>query len=251
MQNFYKIVLNSRKYLISAVVTLSGMIIVTSTGQALAISNQAIIVGTNSQRSASGLAPLAWNSALSNSAALKARDMCANGYWAHTAPDGATGWTFMSQAGYRYKTAGENLAKDFLSDAGVVAGWMASPGHRANIVNPNYLDIGVVAVSCSFQGAETTIVVAHYGATQAAPKQATTPKPAPVASQPKPQTAVQPKAPVVAAATIPSPEVPVSNPVALPTQPITKPELGFGAKLWKLISTPHTTVLLMFTGRLV
>lgn len=157
----------------------------------LAINDSAIIGLTNNERTAVGLSPLSWNSALSNSAWLKAQDMCAKDYWAHTAPDGATGWTFISQSGYSYTAAGENLARDFSDDAAVVAGWMISPGHRANIMNPAYRDMGVAAISCTLQGEPTSLVVAHYGATtDAAPApvvetERATPAPSSVRSAPE------------------------------------------------------------------
>lgn len=132
----------------------------------IAVSDQAIVALTNSMRHENGLQALSWSPSLASAAWMKALDMCEKDYWAHTAPSGATGWTFMSKAGYKYIAAGENLAKGFANETSVVAGWMASPRHRANIVNSAYKDIGVGVATCSFEGVDTTFIVAHYGTTK-------------------------------------------------------------------------------------
>jgi hypothetical protein len=131
--------------------------------QVKAVTGGGIISLTNSRRAAAGLPPLSYNAALSTSANMKARHMLSNQYWAHTGPDGSTGWTFMRQAGYSYVTAGENLANGFTSDSAVISGWMASPSHKANILHKGYRDIGVAVVSGTLLGRQTTLVVAHYG----------------------------------------------------------------------------------------
>lgn len=139
-----------------------------------------LIALTNTQRSAAGLAPLNFDGRLASSAFAKAQDMLAKGYWSHTSPDGRSTWYFVGQAGYGYVTVGENLAKGFSSDTAVITGWMASSTHRANILNPAFKDIGIGIVNGVFDGEQTTIVVAHYGATTAA----AAPKPAPAPATP-------------------------------------------------------------------
>lgn len=120
----------------------------------------------NEERAQQGLPALVRNSKLEQAALNKAQDMFAKNYWAHYAPDGSTTpWQFMLSAGYSYKYAGENLAKDFDTSAGVVAAWMASASHRSNIVNTNYKDFGMVAVSGTLSGEETTLVVQMFGST--------------------------------------------------------------------------------------
>ncbi len=205
--------------------------------EASAISGQVIVGLTNTERQSAGLPALTWNGSLSSSAAAKGRDMCDKGYWAHTAPDGATGWTFMTAAGYGYRLAGENLAKGFGSDDSVVAGWMASPGHRANILSSEYRDVGVASVSCAFQGVETTIVVAHYGVTKAAAKPAA-PAPAPKQTA-KPRASFQAKKPAVVSApvVVPVPEAP-KQPVVLPAP---KPKVG--EQFWQLLKTRPYSML--------
>lgn len=150
-------------------------LVIGMSAKADALGAATLIALTNTQRSAAGLAPLNYDGRLASSAFAKAQDMLAKGYWSHTSPDGRSAWHFVSQAGYSYVAVGENLAKGFSSDTAVISGWMASSGHRANILNPAFKDIGIGIVSGVFDGEQTTIVVAHYGATTAAPA----PKPAP------------------------------------------------------------------------
>ncbi|MDP2650630.1 MAG: CAP domain-containing protein, partial [bacterium] len=66
--------------------------------------------------------------------------------------------------GYDYISVGENLALGpFASDAAVVEAWMGSPGHRANILNSRFTEIGVGAVRCVFEGRSTWLAVQHFG----------------------------------------------------------------------------------------
>lgn len=146
--------------------------------RAQAVGSTELIALTNNERAKSGLAPLNYDGRLASSAYAKARDMLAKGYWAHTSPDGTPPWHFVTQAGYGYATVGENLAKGFSSDISTVEAWMASTGHRANILNPAFNDIGIGVVSGVFAGEQIVIVVAHYGATAAVPMQKPVPKPA-------------------------------------------------------------------------
>jgi hypothetical protein len=119
---------------------------------------------SNQERTNNGLSPLNLDSTLNNAAIAKANDMMADDYWAHVAPDGTTPWDFISGAGYKYVAAGENLAKGFSLSDGVVAGWMASPLHRDNVLNSSYKDVGYAVVNGLLQGEQTTLVVAMYGA---------------------------------------------------------------------------------------
>lgn len=127
------------------------------------ISNQDIISLTNDERGKLGLPPLTTNGALSVAAQRKGEDMLAKGYWAHVAPDGKQPWAFMREAGYSYERAGENLAKDFTDSTSAVRAWMNSPGHRANIVNVYYREIGVAVVAGPMNGRDTVVVVQMFG----------------------------------------------------------------------------------------
>ncbi|GAC1369398.1 MAG: hypothetical protein NVSMB39_1180 [Candidatus Saccharimonadales bacterium] len=162
---------------------------------------------TNQQRVANGLAPLVMDARLNHSAALKAANMFAENYWAHVSPSGIQPWYWFTQAGYNYTYAGENLAMDFDTSAGTVQGWMNSAGHRANILNPAYRDVGFAVQNGTLTGEQTTLVVAHYGATSA---------PA-VAAAPKPVVGATPPPVVVAATPTLTPEPATPTPTPAPT----------------------------------
>ncbi len=119
---------------------------------------------TNQQRTAVGLSQLRLNDKLSVAAAQKAQDMFSNNYWSHTSPQGKTPWVFITDSGYQYTMAGENLAKNFSDSRGVVEAWMASPTHKENIVKPGYQDVGFAIVNGVLNGEETTLVVQMFGA---------------------------------------------------------------------------------------
>jgi len=135
---------------------------------------------SNQERSNNGLAQLSINSQLTNAAYAKANYMIANNYWAHNAPDGTTPWSFIVATGYDYISAGENLAKDFSTSAGVISGWMNSPTHRANVLNSSYTEVGYAVVDGFLLGSQTTLIVAMYGlpvAPVVVPAVVTTPPP--------------------------------------------------------------------------
>lgn len=142
---------------------------------------------TNQERAAKGLDALTLDSKLNSAATAKANHMFANDYWAHVAPDGTTPWSFIYASGYNYSVAGENLAKDFNTSSGAVAGWMASPTHRDNILNTEYKDIGFATVNGVLLGSQTTLVVAMYAA-----KATSALTPAPVKAMPTPQATPTP-----------------------------------------------------------
>jgi uncharacterized protein YkwD len=133
-------------------------------GYAANISPAEVIRLTNVQRSANGLGALTENSALNGAALAKGNDMLAKGYWAHFAPDGTSPWSFFLKFGYKYKYAGENLARDFPDASSAVSAWMNSPSHKENILNPNYREIGIGVVEGNLAGVETTVVVQFFGA---------------------------------------------------------------------------------------
>lgn len=120
---------------------------------------------TNEKRAQNGLAPVSSNSLLSQAAQAKGADMLNKGYWAHVSPDGVQPWFFFTNAGYKYRYAGENLARDFSNASSAVDAWMNSPSHRENMLNPRYKDIGVAVVEGKLAGVDTTIIVQFFGAT--------------------------------------------------------------------------------------
>ena len=166
-------------------------------GYATNMSSSSLLQETNEERSGSGLATLSISDRLTQAAQAKANDMAARNYWSHNTPEGTPPWTFMTQAGYAYYTAGENLAYGFEDSGGAVAGWMASPGHRDNILNTTFKEVGfgIANVPDYQDNGEQTIVVAMYGSVAgvaaAAPSTAS-PTPKSAAPQPAPAPAPSP-----------------------------------------------------------
>lgn len=119
---------------------------------------------TNKAREDAGLGTLKISEDLSQAAFLKAKDMFANNYWAHTSPNGTTPWKWLGDVGYNYNVAGENLAKNYPNAQSTVGAWMESATHRANILDERYKDIGFAVVDGILNGRDTTLVVAYYGA---------------------------------------------------------------------------------------
>lgn len=134
-------------------------------GYASNISIQEVVNLTNKKRAESGLSALSLNQTLSNAAYVKGVDMINKDYWAHVSPDGTQPWTFFKNAGYKYKFAGENLARDFSNATDAVNAWMNSPTHRDNILNSKYKEIGIGIVEGDLAGSDTTIIVQFFGAT--------------------------------------------------------------------------------------
>lgn len=104
---------------------------------------QQVIDLTNEQRRQNGLQPLKADPQLSGVALKKSQDMQQNGYFSHTSPTYGSPFDMMRDFGVSYKTAGENIAQGQRTPQEVVNAWMNSPGHRENILNPNYTHIGV------------------------------------------------------------------------------------------------------------
>lgn len=132
-------------------------------GDSTSITTAQLLEYTNLEREANGLPPLTLNPELTHAAQLKAKDMFAKDYWAHVSPDGTTPWVWIRDSGYNYLYAGENLARGFDSSQDVVTAWMNSPEHRANLLSPNYTDIGFAVQTGTLTGTETTLVVQEFG----------------------------------------------------------------------------------------
>ncbi len=119
---------------------------------------------TNADREDNGVAPLVNDPLLAKAAQLKANDMAAKGYFAHTSPEGKSPWYWLDQVGYEYTYAGENLAVNFDDSSEVEEAWMNSPTHRANIVKPQYTRVGYAVAKGIYKGEETVFVVQEFAA---------------------------------------------------------------------------------------
>lgn len=101
----------------------------------------------NEIRTSYGLAPLQINEQLCGVARMKSQDMRDKGYFSHTSPTYGSPFDMMKRFGVTYRAAGENIAMGYPTPEAVVDGWMNSEGHRANILNANFKEIGVGYVS--------------------------------------------------------------------------------------------------------
>jgi uncharacterized protein YkwD len=128
------------------------------------LTKKRIIEWTNKQRENYGLAPLKENQILDKTAMAKVEDMFENQYFAHESPSGEGVSDLAKKFGYDFLLIGENLAMgNFLSDEDLVLAWMESPGHRENILNEKYQEIGVAVKKGIFEGKEVWIAVQHFG----------------------------------------------------------------------------------------
>jgi uncharacterized protein YkwD len=104
--------------------------------------NLEILNYTNVERVAMSLSPLTANSILDQIAGLRADDLFANQYFEHESPDGKSAPELAKKIGFNYLLIGENLALgNFGSNQKIVDAWMASPGHKANILNGKYEEL--------------------------------------------------------------------------------------------------------------
>jgi hypothetical protein len=122
-----------------------------------------VVLETNEARQSDQLLRLRRNEQLDQAATLKAEHMAAGGYFAHYSPDGVSPWHWFSEVGYQYAHAGENLAVHFTDSRALVEAWLQSPTHRANIMNNQYLEIGVGTAEGEYQGFKTIFVVQLFG----------------------------------------------------------------------------------------
>ncbi|AFZ34162.1 SCP-like extracellular [Stanieria cyanosphaera PCC 7437] len=98
---------------------------------------------TNAERTKAGLKPLKLNSKLVNAAQNHSKNMAEDDFFSHTGEDGSSVSDRVQDAGYQYSRVGENIAAGQKTAEQVVQGWMNSPGHRANILNSNFTEIGI------------------------------------------------------------------------------------------------------------
>ena len=139
------------------------------------ISKIALINIINQEREKNNLCLLEDNPALNNAAEYKAQDMLEYNYFEHTSPDGITPWHWFEKVGYKYNFAGENLAIGFLDSQEVYSAWMNSPTHKANLMNPDYQEIGIAVIDGDFNGSQTSVIVQTFGSLQEPLQQQTIP----------------------------------------------------------------------------
>ena len=104
---------------------------------------QQVLDLVNAERTKRGISALTLDSNLSSVATKKSQDMVNKNYFDHTSPTYGSPFDMMKQFGISYRTAGENIAKGQKTPQEVVTAWMNSEGHRKNILNPNFTNLGV------------------------------------------------------------------------------------------------------------
>ncbi len=95
----------------------------------------------NQERAAAGLVPVREDSKLTEAATIRAREIVSS--FSHTRPNGGHFSTVLTQNGISYRGAGENIAYGYSTPQAVMNAWMNSAGHRANIMNGSYVNIGI------------------------------------------------------------------------------------------------------------
>ncbi len=135
------------------------------TGQSANLTNQGVIFWTNKNRADNGqLPPLTENTKLDQAAQLKLADMFKQQYFEHVNPQGVGPGDLAKKTGYNYLSEGENLALgNYKDDQVLVEAWMNSPGHRANILNSKYTEIGVAVGKGVYEGHVTWLAVQEFG----------------------------------------------------------------------------------------
>jgi uncharacterized protein YkwD len=110
----------------------------------------AVVDLVNARRAEAGCPAVRSDDKLTIAARAHSADMAARNYFSHDTLEGVKFSTRITNAGYRWSGAGENIAKGQRTPAEVMTGWMNSPGHRANILNCGFKDLGVGVAADSY-----------------------------------------------------------------------------------------------------
>ncbi len=123
-----------------------------------------VIEETNKQRSAFGMERLSESEKLNEIAEAKVDDMFEKQYFEHISPEGVGVSDIAEQEGYKYLLVGDNLAVGpYKDDEDLVTAWMNSQGHKENILDEKYQEIGVAVRKDEFEGRETWMAVQVFG----------------------------------------------------------------------------------------
>ncbi len=128
------------------------------------LTREGIIEETNNQRERFNTESLLENEKLNRTAEIKLEDMFEDQYFAHISPSGEGVGDIAGKITYQYLLIGDNLAMgSYRDDEDVVGAWMNSPGHRKNILEEKYKEIGVAAGQGNYQGKEVWMAVQVFG----------------------------------------------------------------------------------------
>lgn len=105
----------------------------------------------NQVRADNGSAPLSYDARLGRAAQVHADDMLSMGRMTHTGSDGSNAGQRISREGYNWRTWGENVARGYQTEEAVLEGWVNSPGHQANNINPAFEDFGLAKAGSGSQ----------------------------------------------------------------------------------------------------
>jgi len=97
----------------------------------------------NNVRLDNGADPVTYNGQLNTAAQLHAEDMLENDYFSHVGLNGSTIGTRVQATGYNYARVGENIAAGYQTETSVLDGWVNSPGHQANNIDPRFEEFGL------------------------------------------------------------------------------------------------------------
>ncbi|MGH9457536.1 MAG: CAP domain-containing protein [Thermoanaerobaculia bacterium] len=135
-----------------------------------AITPESVLEELNLVRVREGREPFRKDGRLTLAAEDRIRDMIELAYWAHESPDGGSPFVWIRMRGYGYERAGENLASGFETAELLVASWMESKGHRDNILEPLFADVGIAVLEGATTGRATgKSVVVLFGRERIAP----------------------------------------------------------------------------------
>lgn len=141
---------------------LMGIFLFISPVQAAELSTINIINLTNKERIKAGLPEIKANSLLTKAAENKAEAIFDTQTFAHNL--GSRKFSdWIKEEGYNYSYVGENLAMDFLTAEGAIRGWLDSPTHKKNLLNPEFEEIGVAVEEAQFENKKTILIVQIFG----------------------------------------------------------------------------------------
>ncbi|WP_354644269.1 CAP domain-containing protein [Kitasatospora camelliae] len=112
-------------------------------GSGLSAAASRVLALVNTERQKAGCGPVTANAKLTAAAQAHSQDMAAHATMTHTGSDGSTAGDRITRAGYAWSTYGENVAYGYSTPEAVMNGWMTSPGHKANILNCAFKEIGI------------------------------------------------------------------------------------------------------------
>ncbi len=158
-------------YCVLSIVTLCLPLASYSLEKSQTLSAQILIDYSNAERVSRSVPHLSTNEDLAAAASAKAHDMAERGYFSHNTPEGESPWKWVREEGYSFTRVGENIAVGYANEYKVIEGWLNSPGHRENLLNEKFTDIGIGIALGTYKGREATYVVQFFGSSTRVPEE--------------------------------------------------------------------------------